>query len=395
MYLMFRLLEECSHGKKSAVDWTALSKNQDEMIDPKYLPADFEFRDPSKMKKVHYQSLLEHWYTRQEDNSIETVFAFRGYWDPSSDSVIGVPDKYPGLRKQSKLTANKRQAVPKLISSSRKDTNSKAAKKTNGRQKRIGPPGIRKGDKQWQYYSGKDDEEDDANGEKNEGGDSDEEKDDDDDDDEDEEDGDEEDVDEGDEGDGEEGDEGDGEEGDEGDGEDNDRSNRRRQRGIPSRMPPKVLPFSATRTAFRGAYIAPKKNTGHLTAIEKKSMPKSEAPSKKARANARVTENDQDQMPETNNLEPAVLKRPLPYGGSQSGAPASRPSRTLVAPQFTKEKLGRKRRYPSQPPDLGPQFERPTTRSSGKRKVDDAGLQATGESSKKKGKKRAVRSGGE
>jgi len=124
-------------------------------------------------------------------------------------------------------------------------------------------------------------------------------------------------------------------------------------------------------------------------------MPKSEAPSKKARANVRVTENDQDQMPETNNLEPAVLKWPLPYGGSQSGAPALRPSHTLVAPQLTKEKLGRNRRNPSQPPDLGPQFEQPTMRSSGKRKVDDAGLQATGESSKKKGKKRVVRSGGE
>jgi len=91
----FGYTEIVSDGKKSAVDWTALSENQDSMIDPKYLPADFTFRDPSKLKKAHYQALLEHWYERQEDDNIDTVFAFKGYWDTSEDSVITIDDHHP------------------------------------------------------------------------------------------------------------------------------------------------------------------------------------------------------------------------------------------------------------------------------------------------------------
>jgi len=89
-------VEKVSGGKK-AVDWAALSENQDDMIDPKYLPVDFVFRDPSKMKKVHYQALLEHWYGRQEDDGTETVFAFKGYWDPARDSVMARKQQ-PGPR---------------------------------------------------------------------------------------------------------------------------------------------------------------------------------------------------------------------------------------------------------------------------------------------------------
>ena len=46
------------------------------MIDPEYLPADFVFCDPSKMKKNHHCVLLDHWFDHQEDDGIDIVFAF-------------------------------------------------------------------------------------------------------------------------------------------------------------------------------------------------------------------------------------------------------------------------------------------------------------------------------
>jgi hypothetical protein len=192
------------HGKKSAADWTALSENQDAMISSHYLPVDFTFCDPSKMKKFHYQSLLEHWYTRQEDDTIDIVFTFRGYWDPSSESVIAVTDKHPALRKQPKSSTKKRQAAPESIALK---CNAKAARRVNGSRKRPGPPGIRKGDRHWQNLSGEDEED--------EG-------------DEDDEDKDEEDEDE-----------------ENAHNEDNNGNNGRRQCVMPPKAP-KALPFAAT-----------------------------------------------------------------------------------------------------------------------------------------------------
>jgi hypothetical protein len=58
------------------------------MVNPEYLPASFKFHNPSKMKKAHYQALLEHWYEHQQNVRIDTAFEFKGYWDPSSESVL-------------------------------------------------------------------------------------------------------------------------------------------------------------------------------------------------------------------------------------------------------------------------------------------------------------------
>jgi hypothetical protein len=110
------------------------------MIHPIYLPDDFIFRDPSKMKKIHYQSLLEHWYTRQEDDRIKVAFSFKGYWNPSSGSVIAVANKNPTNRKQ---------------------------------PKRRGPPGIRQSDKGWEDVSGGSEEEDKGEGDEEDAGDDD------------------------------------------------------------------------------------------------------------------------------------------------------------------------------------------------------------------------------
>jgi hypothetical protein len=305
-------VEKVSGGKK-AVDWAALSENQDDMIDPKYLPADFVFRDPSKMKKTHYQALLEHWYGRQEDDDTETVFTFKGYWDPSRDSVMVANDKHPAHQKRSKPLAEKRQPGPRSIGSKPKRTNSKAAREANKPPKRNGPPGIRKGDEQWPVDSDSEDGDDDEDGE-------------------------------------------DDDEDDEGDEE------------------AEPLPFSAP--LRRGA-----------PGIAKKArLPE---PKAKARSNAGANSSKSkhpDQTSKTDKPEPRFTKRVLPrpaYRGIPSDAAASQMSPT--APKPVKEKPPRK---------PAPQYERPTTRSGAKRKVDDAELQAIGEPSKKKGKNNAVTKGG-
>jgi hypothetical protein len=91
-----------SNGKKTAIDWTALSKNQDNMVDPEYLPAGFKFHDPSKMKKVRYQALLEHWYECQQNVRIDTALEFKGYWDLSSESVLNASNGHISHRSQPK-----------------------------------------------------------------------------------------------------------------------------------------------------------------------------------------------------------------------------------------------------------------------------------------------------
>jgi hypothetical protein len=345
-YLIFLLLERCSGGKKSAVDWTALSENQDDMIHHKYLPDNFTFRDPSKMKKAHYRLLLEHWYKRQEDDSIDIAFAFKGYWDPSNDSVVTVKDKQP------KSSLGKRRTAPALATSRLNGTGFKTAKKANAAQNRTGPPGIRMGEKNWQDYT-REEENTDEQGEEEE--------------DEDEED----EEDEDDSGD-------DGDDVDSGVGGDS----KSRKCGMPSKVPPMDLPFSAKRVVRRGAPALPKKNVSRLPAVAQKSAPKSKAPTKKAREDMGTGKNHRDRTLDSEKLDATVIKRPQPRparGGPQSdGAGPSVPQPVKPAG---------KRRYP----DLGPQFERPTTRNGGKRKADDAELRAAGESSKKRAKRTAVK----
>ena len=327
------------------------------MISPCYLPVDFTFRDPSKMKKFHYQSLLEHWYTRQEDDSIEIVFTFRGYWDSSSDSVIAVTDKHPALRKWPKSSTKKRRTAPGSIALKPKRGNAKVARKVNASQKRPGPPGIRKGDRHWRNLSGEVEVEIDEEGEDED-----------------------EDEDEGEDEEGDEDEDGDEEDEENADDEDDNGNNSRRQRVMPPKAP-EALPFAAKRIVYRGAPVTLKKNAGRLPAMADKSLPKSKAPPKKARADVQTySENVGDQALQPDEISVAVTKRPQPrpaYRGRQGDD---------AAPAAIKEKLARKPKLS----DLGPRSEPPVTRSGGKRKADDAELQAIGEYSTKKGKKKAT-----
>jgi len=314
------------------VDWTALSENQDNMVDVEYLPVNFLFRDPSKMKKTHYQALLEHWYERQEDERISTVFAFKGYWDPSTDSVIMVDDE-PSTRH-------------KVLGQDMRKHN------LSGSKKRPGPPGIRVGDKGWivneEDEEGAEDEE--VDGHKG------------DDDDEDDKEGD------------------DNDEGDDGD------DNNRRQHGTQSRLPPMNLPFSAKRVVSRAGHIAPTKAKRGPPAAVRKSVLKANAPSEDTTLKSKGAGSSKS----TNMSRAIAVKQrpqPRPYRGLLSG---SQVSPTSNVPQPATEKEVRKPRKLAQP---SPRFEPPTTRSGGKRKADDSGLQATAKPSNKKAKKNAADKG--
>ena len=335
-------LDKFSSGKKAAVDWTALSENQGDMIDPQYLPPGFVFRDPSKMKKIHYKALLEHWYERQQDGSVGTVFAFKGYWDASSDSVITVPDGQPARRKGPKGRTGKRNAAPETIAPKSKHT------KATMPHKRPGPPGVHKGDKKWHSNASQSEGDEDHDEEADESEDE--------------------------------------------SGEDEDSA-----RGAQSRVPPMELPFSAKRV-LKGAPVAQKKSTG---AQHKKSKSKSGSKEDAGAQNRKVrlpsngkantianasksnrTNSSANGRGTTDNIESVGTKRPLPrpaYSRAAKKPEISQAPAASPVPRPVNETKVKKARYPPQPTDLRPQLERPTTRSGGKRKVDEAALGATAE----------------
>jgi hypothetical protein len=308
-----------SKGRKTSVDWTALAENQDAMIDAEYLPIDFKYRDPSKMKKSHYQALLEHWYERQQDAEINTTFEFKGYWDSSSESVQTANVGHPGRQKQRKP----------------RPYNQGSKKNVNASMKRRGPPGIRAGDDGFSSPSSSDDED----------------------------------------------------EGDEGDDTEHDTQSKKK---------PLDLPFSAIPRVYLGALTNPK-----TAALQVKSIPKANSrpkgvgaglkdqpdgprggypPQKKATDISKPIISTG--APETADLGLAAAKRrPVPkpaFSGRKDGTGALSPQPPVM------QKKPRRPRYLSQPPDLGPQFERPATRHGGKRKADDDGMRATQESMSKK-----------
>ena len=62
----------------STVPWSTLSRGHENLIDGRYLPRRFEFRDPSKLSVEAARSLLEFWIGRQEDPEEWPTFRFRG-----------------------------------------------------------------------------------------------------------------------------------------------------------------------------------------------------------------------------------------------------------------------------------------------------------------------------
>jgi hypothetical protein len=311
------------------------------MISPKYLPANFVFRDPSKMKKAHYRSLLEHWYARQEDG-VRSIFAFRGYWDPSSDSVMKITKERPRVHKRSKLSKGNRRTIAQKP----KPTDAKAVRKANEFHKRSGPPGIRKSDTGWSDRSEdeKEDEEEDE-------------------------------------------DEDDMESGEENGSENNNSTRGRRQYGIPFKAPPMDLPFSAKLAARRGVPVAPKNLTHRLPAIAGKSVLGLKLRSKKAKVD--VPANKESSGPQ--QLDSSVGK-----GSSAASielSAAARSKRPNVSKSSGLDRAVQPQSALTKRPQPRPAYEPPVTRSGGKRKVDDAGLQAAGEPSSKRGKKEAASRG--
>ena len=350
------------------------------MIDPEYLPPDFKFRDPSKMKKSHYQLLLEYWYERQGDPDIDTVFAFSGFWDHGSNSVVAAYKKQSDRRrlpKRSKRAHGKTRGKVKSRSSSKRNGAKAGAK-------RSGPPGVRAGDPGW-ILSSEEEYED----------------------------------------------------SDEEDGEEEDNHQLKRK------VPPKSLPFSAPRHHIPSR-IMPKKRKHSKVANQLRVQRDRDvvrgSDASENHEEAEVGEQDDGNEDEENNrrkqprlpVRPpsfpsqprettetvssgmkranelktrgavskmdapkisTVGRRPIPkpaFRGAPKNAFAG-PSQAPppVPPPLIPEKKRRRPRYLSEPPDLGPNFDRPATRNGGKRKAVDAELPVNGGSSTKKVKKGA------
>jgi hypothetical protein len=351
------------------------------MIDPEYLPPDFKFRDPSKMKKFHYQLLLEYWYERQGDPDIDTVFAFSGFWDHGSNSVVAAYKKQSDRRR---LPKRSKRAHGKT----RRGVKSRSSSKRNGEKagaKRSGPPGVRAGDPGWILSSEEEEYED----------------------------------------------------SDEEDGEEEDNHQLKRK------VPPKSLPFSAPQRHIPSR-IMPKKRKHSKVANrlrvqrdrdvvrgsgagenhEEAEVGKQDDGNEDEENNRRMqlrlpvrppsfpsqpretTETVSSGMKRANKLKtrgavskmdaPKILtvgRRPIPkpaFRGAPKNAFAG-PSQAPppVPPPLIPEKKGRRPHYLSEPPDLGPNFDRPATRNGGKRKAVDAELPVNGGSSTKKVKKGA------
>jgi len=352
------------------------------MIDPEYLPPDFKFRDPSKMKKSHYRLLLEYWYERQGDPDIDTVFAFNGFWDHGSNSVVSAYKKQSDRRK---LPKRSKRAHGKTCGKG-KSRYKHAGSKSNGAKagaKRSGPPGVRAGDPGWILSSEEEEYED--------------------------------------------SDEEDSEE------EDNHQINRK--------VPPKALPFSAPRRHILSRIVPKKRKHSKAANRLRVQMDRDVVNGSSEGENheeAEVGEDDGNEDEENNRrkqprlpVKPAsfpsqprettetvssgmkranksktrgtgskmdtpkistVGKRPLPkpaFRGAPKNVAGPSQAPPPVPPPLIPEKKGRRPRYLAKPPDLGPNFDRPATRNGGKRKVVDAELPVNGGSSTKRVKKGA------
>jgi hypothetical protein len=135
-----------------------------------------------------------------------------------------------------------------------------------------------------------------------------------------------------------------------------------------SRKLPLTLPFSAKQVNYPGTGAA----STHLH----------------KRHTEKLALMNQQRGPEPAHLKPAVAKiRPAPKPavsekkGNAISTQAFPLPPTLPPPAAKKP---RRPRYLSQPPDLGPQFERPDTRRGGKRNGEAAELSAGGGPSNKK-----------
>ncbi|KIK33660.1 hypothetical protein CY34DRAFT_99192, partial [Suillus luteus UH-Slu-Lm8-n1] len=68
----------CSGKDKAVVPWSAIVQSQDDFVARKYLPADVDLKEPSKLQNWDTTALLNFWYARQEKDEGPT-FLFKAW----------------------------------------------------------------------------------------------------------------------------------------------------------------------------------------------------------------------------------------------------------------------------------------------------------------------------
>lgn len=124
LYLLVRLLTPFA-GKatklpNSTVPWSVLSKGHEQLIDAKYLPRGFEFKDPSKLSVEAARRLLTFWIDRQDDLAEYPTFRFKAFVNkkgeitevPSDDEVPEDERLSQSPRRKRKSKAKAKEALP-------------------------------------------------------------------------------------------------------------------------------------------------------------------------------------------------------------------------------------------------------------------------------------------
>ncbi|KAG1719392.1 hypothetical protein EDB19DRAFT_1918993 [Suillus lakei] len=79
----------CSGIDKAVVPWSAILQSQDDFVARKYLPADVDLKEPSKLQNWDTTALLNFWYARQETGEGPT-FLFKAWKNRDGDMVASV-----------------------------------------------------------------------------------------------------------------------------------------------------------------------------------------------------------------------------------------------------------------------------------------------------------------
>ncbi|KAG1823815.1 uncharacterized protein BJ212DRAFT_1476677 [Suillus subaureus] len=79
----------CSGIDKAAVPWSAIIQSQDDFVARKYVPADVDLKEPSKLQNWDTTTLLNFWHAQQEKGDGPT-FLFKAWKNKDGDMVASV-----------------------------------------------------------------------------------------------------------------------------------------------------------------------------------------------------------------------------------------------------------------------------------------------------------------
>ncbi|KAG1720225.1 uncharacterized protein EDB91DRAFT_1088903 [Suillus paluster] len=82
----------CSGIDKAVVPWSAIVQSQDDFVARKYLPADVDLKEPSKLQNWDTTALLNFWYARQEMGEGPT-FLFKAWRKKEGNMVDSIVSK--------------------------------------------------------------------------------------------------------------------------------------------------------------------------------------------------------------------------------------------------------------------------------------------------------------